>query len=47
VLIPLLATIVPLSSIAIGVLLYGESASWARIGTLVAACVLIGVASYF
>jgi multidrug transporter EmrE-like cation transporter len=47
VLIPLIATVVPLSSIVIGILLFGESASWARIGTLITACLLIGIASYF
>jgi multidrug transporter EmrE-like cation transporter len=47
ILIPLMSTIIPLATIAIGVLLYGESASGIRIGLLVCACVLVGIASRF
>lgn len=44
-LVPVLAAIVPIGSIAIGILVYGEAASMAKIGTLVLACILIGVAN--
>ncbi len=46
-LVPLVATIVPLSSVLIGVLMFGDAASWPRISMLVTACVIIGAASYF
>ena len=42
---PLLAAVIPLGVIAIGVLLYHESASPLRVGMLVAACALIGAAA--
>ena len=42
---PMIAAIVPLATIAIGVLAYGEAASLARISALVAACLLVGLAS--
>lgn len=42
---PLLAAVIPLGVIAIGVLLYQESASPLRITLLVAACGLIGAAA--
>lgn len=42
---PLMAAIVPLCTIAIGVLAYGEAASLLKIGLLVGACALIGIAS--
>ena len=44
-LVPIVAASVPLGAIAIGVLVYGETASIAKIGTLVVACLLIGVAN--
>ncbi|ARR55966.1 hypothetical protein [Rhizorhabdus wittichii] len=43
--IPLLAAGIPMASIAVGILLYGEPASLAKIGTLLTACTLIGVAN--
>lgn len=45
VLIPILAATVPLASIAIGVLFYGDSAAPLKVGLLVAACIAIGVAA--
>jgi len=45
VLIPLLAAIVPLATIAFGILVYGEAASVLKIILLVSACILIGFAS--
>lgn len=44
-LIPIVAALVPLGAVAIGVLFLNEPASLAKIGTLVFACVLIGVAN--
>lgn len=43
--IPILAALVPLASIAVGVLFYKEAASLLKIGLLFAACGMIGVAS--
>ena len=45
ILIPLLATTMPLASVAIGILAYGESASLKRIAMLAVACVLVGLAA--
>ena len=42
---PILAALVPMAIIAISVTLFGEQASWLRIGLLSGACVLIGIAS--
>jgi multidrug transporter EmrE-like cation transporter len=42
---PLLAAIIPLGVIAIGVLLYHESASPLRVAMLIGACALIGAAA--
>ena len=42
---PILAALVPLATIAVAVTLLGEQASWMRLGLLSGACVLIGVAS--
>lgn len=42
---PILAALVPLATIAVAVLLFREQASWMRIGLLSGACMLIGVAS--
>jgi quaternary ammonium compound-resistance protein SugE len=42
---PILAALVPLATIAVAVTLFGEQASWLRLGLLSSACVLIGVAS--
>ncbi|MDP3673520.1 MAG: SMR family transporter [Novosphingobium sp.] len=42
---PILAALVPLATIAVAVILFQEQASWLRIGLLSGACVLIGVAS--
>lgn len=46
-LIPIMSAVLPLGAIVIGVLLYGESASIMKVGTLVTACCLIGIASKF
>lgn len=43
--IPFVAALVPLGAIMIGIVAYGESASMLKIGTLIVACVLIGVAN--
>ena len=42
---PLLAALVPLCTIALAVAVLGESASWARIGLLSLSCGVIGLAS--
>ena len=44
-LIPIMAATVPLASIVLGVVVYGEVASLPKIAMLVTACGLIGVAS--
>jgi multidrug transporter EmrE-like cation transporter len=44
-LLPLLAAIVPLAMVGVGVWIYGEPASTAKIAWLLAACGAIGVAS--
>lgn len=44
-LMPILAALVPLASIAIAVLFFREQASWMKIGLLSSACVLIGAAA--
>ncbi len=44
-LLPLLAALVPLLAIGTGVIFLGESASWTRLGLLIASCVLIGIAA--
>ncbi len=45
VLMPLAAAVIPLAAIGVGVFLYGEAASLPKIGLLVLACGLIGVAA--
>ena len=47
ILIPALAATIPLVSVGIGVIIYGESASIPKIAILLMACILIGVASRF
>jgi len=42
---PLMAAIIPLCTIAMGVFFYGESASAMKIGLLCGSCLLVGVAS--
>ena len=42
---PILAALVPLATIAVAVMVFKEQASWLRLGMLSGACVLIGVAS--
>jgi quaternary ammonium compound-resistance protein SugE len=42
---PILAALVPLATIAVAVLVLKEQASWLRLGMLSGACVLIGVAA--
>lgn len=44
-LMPLLAAVIPLSTMAMGIMIYGESASPMRIGLLIVACLLAGAAS--
>jgi quaternary ammonium compound-resistance protein SugE len=44
-LLPLLAAMVPLLTIAVAILFYGEAASWSRIGLLCLSCLLVGLAS--
>ncbi|QKS00595.1 hypothetical protein F9288_13915 [Sphingomonas sp. CL5.1] len=44
ILIPLISALNPLGALVIGVLVYGDSAPFAKIAMLVTACVLIGVA---
>lgn len=44
-LVPIMSAVLPLGTIIIGVVLYGESASIMKIITLIIACGLIGVAS--
>jgi quaternary ammonium compound-resistance protein SugE len=43
-LLPFMAAVVPLALIGVGVWVYGEPASWAKLSVLTAACALIGVA---
>lgn len=43
--IPLMAALVPLGGISVAIMVYGEPASWQKIGALVAACALVGVAN--
>ncbi|MEJ7933991.1 hypothetical protein WG907_06950 [Sphingobium sp. AN558] len=42
---PIIAATVPLGAIAVGIFAYGESASLAKLATLVTACILVGVAN--
>ena len=44
-LVPAMSGFIPLVTIAIGIFVYGESASPLKLGLLVGACVLIGVAA--
>ena len=44
-LLPFMAAVVPLCAIAVGILLYGESASALKISLLVFSCLTIGLAS--
>ena len=46
-LIPWAATAVPLASIAMGILLYGETTSPMRLSLLVLACIVVAVAGRF
>jgi drug/metabolite transporter (DMT)-like permease len=45
VLAPMFSAIVPLAAITVGILVYGETVSPAKLGALVTACVLVGVAN--
>lgn len=45
ILMPLAAAVIPLAAIVVGVVIYEESASVAKLGLLVSSCVLIGVAA--
>jgi multidrug transporter EmrE-like cation transporter len=42
---PILAALVPLATIAVAVTVLGEQASWLRLGLLSGACLLIGAAA--
>ncbi len=42
---PILAALVPLATIAVALIVFKEQASWLRLGMLSGACLLIGVAS--
>lgn len=42
---PILAALVPLATIAVAVIVLGEPASWLRIGLLATACLIIGYAA--
>lgn len=44
-LVPVLAAIVPIGAIMVGIFAYGETATLAKVATLVVACILIGVAN--
>lgn len=44
-LLPLLAAVVPLLAIAVGVIMFGETASWTRIGLLIVSCILVGISA--
>lgn len=45
VLIPWLAAVTPMVMIGVGVLFYGEAASPLKIGLLISACIILGIAS--
>ena len=45
ILLPFMAAVVPLCAIAVGILFYGESASFIKLSLLVSACLVIGFAS--
>jgi multidrug transporter EmrE-like cation transporter len=45
ILIPLLSTVMPLASMGVGILAYGESASPKRLAMLTVACLLVGLAA--
>jgi len=45
ILMPLLAAVIPVGAIAIGVFMFGESASWTKVAMLLCACGLIGAAA--
>jgi multidrug transporter EmrE-like cation transporter len=47
ILIPALSATVPMFTIGIGILLYGESASVPRVSMLIVACLLVGLASRY
>lgn len=44
-LVPVMAAIIPLGASMVGIFVYGEPASLAKTGTLVLACILIGLAN--
>lgn len=43
---PLVSAAIPLCAIFVGIFVFGDSASFARVGLLIAACMAIAVASY-
>ena len=46
-LVPIMASTVPICAIVMGILFYGESASLMKIGALFTACLLIALANFF
>ena len=47
ILMPLLAAVIPIGAIAIGVVMFGETASWTKVAMLLFACGLVGAAAKF
>lgn len=47
VVLPLFSAVVPLVTVALGIFIYGESASLQKVAMLVVACVLVGLASRY
>jgi multidrug transporter EmrE-like cation transporter len=45
ILVPLMSAVVPLASVAIAIMVYGEGASVPKVALLMGACVLIGIAT--
>jgi len=45
ILVPFLSSVIPLCALMVGVFYYGQSISFAKLGSLVLACMLVGVAA--
>ena len=45
ILIPITGAVIPLAVVAVGILVYGEPVSLLRVGLLIVACLLIGLAA--
>ncbi len=43
--VPMMSAVVPLGGIAVAIFIYGEPASFLKVGALVAACALVGAAN--